>query len=66
VTLAPRSFYTETPRCLITIFDLRHPGAEERLWCQHAAWHGYSDIERLAAESSVLIVRPGAAKELAA
>jgi hypothetical protein len=51
-------FYTKTPRCLITIFDLRHLGAEERLEREHAAWHGYSDIEPLTAD---LIVHPGGA-----
>jgi hypothetical protein len=51
--------YPHTLRCLITIFDLTHPGAEERLHREQTAWRGSAHIERLTAESAVLIIRPG-------
>jgi hypothetical protein len=53
--------YLNGLRCLITIFDLRYPGAEERLRREHAAWRGYSDIEPLTADSALLILWPGGA-----
>jgi hypothetical protein len=66
VTLAPRPFYIETPKCLITLFDLRCPGAEERLHRERAAWRGFAYVERLTADCGVLIVQPGGATELPA
>jgi hypothetical protein len=66
MTLAPSPFYIETPKCLITLFDLRCPGAEERLHRERDAWGSFANVERLTAESSVLIVRPGGATRLAA
>jgi hypothetical protein len=59
-------YYTKTPRCLITIFDLTHPGAEERLRREQIAWRSSAHIERLTADSAALIIHPGGAREIAA
>jgi len=56
----------KTHRCLIVLFDLRYPGAKERLWREHAAWYGYAHVENLTTDGAVLIIRPGAATRLAA
>ena len=61
-----KSLYPNGARYLISVFDLRHPGAEERLNRERDAWCGSAEVERLTAETSVLIVRPGAAARLAA
>ncbi len=53
-------------RYLISVFDLRHPGAEERLNRERDAWRGFAHVEKLTAETSVLVVLPGAAAKLAA
>jgi hypothetical protein len=66
VILAPRTLYPKTPECLIVVFDLRYPEAEERLWCEHSAWCGFAHVEKLTADCSMLIVRPGSATEFAA
>ncbi len=60
------ALYPKTLRCLITLFDLRYPGAEERLNREREAWCGFADVERLTPDFSVLIVRPGGARRLAA
>ena len=62
---APKPFYPKNPECLLTLFDLRSPGAEECLRREQDAWCGTAHVERLTAESSVLIVRPGGARRLA-
>ena len=59
-------FYTKTPECLITVFDLRHPGAEERLRREHDAWGYFVRTERLTLDHTALIISPGAAAELMA
>jgi hypothetical protein len=58
--------YPHIPECLITLFDLTYPGAERCLQRELDAWHGFAHVEELTAEASVLIIRPGAATELAA
>jgi hypothetical protein len=60
----PRAFYTKNSECLITLFDLRYPEAEERLRREQVAWCGFSCVERLTAETVVLVVHPGGATRL--
>lgn len=55
-------FYSKTLRCLVSIHDLTHPEAEERLQREQAAWLQHAHVEQLTAEASVLIVQPGGAK----
>jgi hypothetical protein len=62
---APRPFYTMTAECLLVAFNLRYPGAEERLRREEAAWCGSARVERLTANCAVLLVRPGGAARLA-
>jgi hypothetical protein len=57
------ALHPKTLRCLITLFDLKYPGAEERLRRERAAWCGFADVERLTANCSILVIRPGGAKE---
>ena len=65
MTLAPELFYSKTPSSLISLFDLTYPGAEERLQREASAWLRFAHVETLTAETSVLIVQPGGATELA-
>jgi hypothetical protein len=44
---------------LIILFDLRRPGAEERLRRELASWGGFASAERLARDHIALVVRPG-------
>jgi hypothetical protein len=62
---APRPFYTKTPECLIILYDLRYPGAEERLQREQNAWRGSASVERLLEGHSALINWPGGATRLA-
>jgi hypothetical protein len=66
MSFAPRPFYTKTPSCLIVLFNMRYPEAEERLRREQASWCSFADVERLTSDCSVLIVRPGGATRLAA
>ena len=49
------------PRCLIIIFDLRCPGAEDRLRSEREGWHDFAEVERLDAGRAALVLRPGGA-----
>jgi hypothetical protein len=49
------------PRCLIILFDLRCPGAKDRLRRAPEGWHGFADVERLDDEHAALVLRPGGA-----
>ncbi len=63
---APRPLYKTGPECLIVIFNLQYPEAEECLHRQQIAWLGSAHIERLTADSAALVIKPGAAPRLAA
>ncbi len=41
------ALYPHSPECFISLCDLTHPGAEEHLWREYAAWHGYAYVENL-------------------
>jgi hypothetical protein len=64
--IAPRPLYPSNPECLIALFDLRVPKAVEELHRGRAIWQEDSDIEALDEDHFILIVRPGAARRLAA
>jgi hypothetical protein len=64
--IAPRPSYQNDPECLITLFDLRQPEAVEQLHRGRAIWQEDSDIEALDEDHFILVVRPGAARRLAA
>ena len=49
----------------LAIYDVRIPGAAERLHNERAAWQEQSDIEALDQNHFVLIVQPGGARRLA-
>jgi len=66
MTLAPQLFYGKTPRYLITLFDLTHPEAEERLRREQAAWCGFAHVELLTTDTAALFIQPGAATRLEA
>ena len=61
---APKPFYPNNPECLAVLFDLRYPDTGERLRREQAAWCGFAHVEKLTAESSVLIIWPGGATRL--
>ena len=65
VTLAPRPLYPSTLECLIVIFDLEYPGAEDRLRREQDAWCGYASVEALVDGRTALIIRSGGAARLA-
>jgi hypothetical protein len=50
----------------VVLFDLREPGAAERLHRERAAWAEAGDLEALDVNHYVLIVRPGLPRRLAA
>jgi hypothetical protein len=64
--IAPRTLYPSDPECLIVLFDLREPKAGEELHLGRAVWQEDSDIEALDEDHFILIVRPSAARRLAA
>ena len=63
--LTPRKAYRNSAEFTLIIFDLRIPGAAERLHSERAAWQECADIEMLDFDHAVLIVRPGAARRTA-
>ncbi len=52
--------YPKTPECLIVLFELRCPGAEERLRREQAAWHNCARVEGL--KRKVIRVKRGETK----
>jgi hypothetical protein len=56
-----KSLYANSPRCLLSLFDLRCPGAAQRLRRELAGWRGSARVERLISGRVVLVVRPGGA-----
>ena len=59
--IAPQTSYPTEPDCLIALFDLRCPGAEQRLRRELAAWRGFARAERLFEDFAVLVILPGGA-----
>ena len=57
--IAPDIFYLNNPECMVSVFDLREPGAAAALHRQRARWTEYSDLEALDEDHFVLVVRPG-------
>jgi len=49
---------------IVVLFDLRYPGARERLAREHAAWGGSATGEQLDTGHAALIIRPGGALTL--
>ena len=66
MALAPESFCTKSPECLIALFDLRYQGAEERLRREQSGWCGNAHVEELSDDHFALIIRPGGAMRVAA
>lgn len=64
--IAPNQSYHEGKTETLVVFDVRIPGAAERLYSERAAWGEYGDIEALDREHYVLVVRPGGARRLQA
>jgi hypothetical protein len=58
---APQTLYPTESKCLITLFDLRCPGAKQRLRRELAGWRGFARAERLIGGRVVLVMRPGEA-----
>ena len=59
--IAPQTLYPSDPRCLISLFDLRRLGAEERLRRGVAGWRGSADVEKFYPGWAALVIRPGGA-----
>jgi hypothetical protein len=49
---------------ILVMFDTRISGSSERLCREKAAWRGYADAEDIGENHTVLVVRPGGAREL--
>ncbi len=50
--------------CIIVLFDTSIPGITKRLTREHAGWSDFAEMERLSANCTALLIRPGAAKRL--
>ena len=61
---APKTLYPSSSECMVVLFDLRLPGAAERLHRERAVWQEQSDIEALDKDHFVLIVQAGGAQRL--
>jgi hypothetical protein len=57
--------YKSDSEYLVVGFSLRYLEDEERLHREQTDWCGFAQVEKLAADCGVLIIRPGAATELA-
>jgi hypothetical protein len=57
--IAPGTLYKTKPECPLTVFDLRRPGAKERLCRELVAWWGFARTEMLTDGRAVLVMRPG-------
>jgi len=60
-----QALYPDRRSYELAIYDIRIPGAAERLHRERAAWQAQSDIEALDQNHFVLIVQPGDARRLA-
>jgi hypothetical protein len=56
-----KPLYLNNPKCLLTIFDLRCPDAEQRLHRELVAWRGFARAERLFDGRVVLVIQPSGA-----
>jgi hypothetical protein len=56
-SFAPHQAYHSSERFHLSIFDVRIPGAAERLHRERARWQERSDIEALDEAHFVLVVR---------
>ncbi len=61
---AATPLYPNAPSCLIEVFDVRIPGAAERLYSERAAWGEFGNIETLDKDHFVFVMRPGGARRL--
>jgi hypothetical protein len=66
VTLAPDAFYLNDLECLLSVFDLREPGAAEMLSRERALWPRHTEIEILDEVHAAVIRRPGCVSGVAA
>ena len=66
VTLAPDAFYLNDLECLLSVFDLREPGAAEMLRQERALWPRCTEVEILDEDHAAVIRRPGWVSEVAA
>jgi hypothetical protein len=66
VTLAPETLYLNDPECLVSVVDLREPGAAGMLIRERALWPRYTEVEILDEGHAAVIRRPGWASEVAA
>ena len=62
--IAPNQSYHEGKTETLVIFNIRIPGAADRLHSERAAWGECGDIETLDQDHYVLIVHPGGARRL--
>jgi hypothetical protein len=60
--IAPPQLHPSDPRCLIILFDLRRPGAKDRLGRVREGWHDdFAEVKWLDAWRAALVLRPGGA-----
>lgn len=62
----PEPFYTTHPECLLSVFDLREPGAAEMLGRERALWPEHTEVEVLDEVHAAVIRQPGWVSEPAA
>jgi hypothetical protein len=63
--IAPPRVNPSDPRGLIVLFDLRRPGAGDRLRRVREGWPpGFAEVEWLDAGRAALVLRPGGALRL--
>jgi hypothetical protein len=60
------SLYPNDPRSLTVLFDLRRPGAEERLVREQEGWRNFARVQRLGSDHAILVMYPGGALRLGA
>ena len=51
--------YSDSPGCIIVIFDLRYPDTKTRLRRERVGWGSFADVGSLDADHVALIIRPG-------
>ena len=62
--IAPKLVYPKPTERLVVLYDVRIPGAAERLHRERASWAEHGDIEALDEVHFILFVRPGGARRL--
>lgn len=63
---AARTLYPTQTEGIVILYDVRLPGAADRLHEGRAAWQECGDVEALDQNHYVLIIRPGGAREMVA